>query len=63
MAKSKVSTCRDDSRIACAALLTLASILLFGCNRTQTAVDRSSEPGEVPYGTKIVFGQSGNSDA
>jgi len=51
------------SGIMCATLWTLTLISLAGCNRTQTAVDRSSEPVEVPYGTRIVFGQGGNSDS
>jgi hypothetical protein len=48
--------------LVCATLSTLTLISLAGCNRSQTAVDQSSSPPEVPYGTKIVFGQGGNSE-
>ena len=61
MAESKVSVFRSGSGAVCAALLILALISLAACNRTQT-VDRASEPAEVPYGTRIVFGQGGNSE-
>jgi hypothetical protein len=63
MARSKVSKFRTASGAVCALLLTLAPISLVSCNRTTTAVDRSSEPADVPYGTRITFGQGGNSDS
>ena len=60
MTGSKISPCRSASGIIRAPLLAL-TLLSLSCNRSPTA-DRSPEPAEVPYGTKIVFGQGGNSE-
>ena len=62
MSASRISTCRSASRIISAPFLALALISFVGCNRSPTAAERSSEPAEVPYGTRIVFGQGGNSE-
>ena len=62
MATSTVSRFRSASGFTCATLVTFALISLAGCNRSRTAADLSSEPAEIPYGTKIDFGQGGNSE-
>lgn len=62
MAGSRISAGRAASGVLGAPLLALALISLLGCNRSPTAADRSSELAQVPYGTRIVFGQGGNSE-
>jgi hypothetical protein len=63
MEGSKISMFQSVSATVYATLLTLALSSLAGCNRTQTAVDRSSDQTDVPYGTKITFEQGGNADS
>jgi hypothetical protein len=42
--------------------LLLALFALGGCNRSETNPDNSSGPAEVAFGTRITFGQGGNSE-
>ena len=60
MTGPRISTYRSASGIICVPLLALA-VISFGCNRS-TTTDRPAEPAEVSYGTRIVFGQGGNSE-
>jgi hypothetical protein len=63
MEKSKALTLFSACGLMGVTLWTLTLISLSGCNRPETAVDRASAPAEVPYGTKIIFGQAGNSES
>jgi hypothetical protein len=47
---------------AIVASLVLALFAIGGCNRSETSADNSSAPPEVAYGTRITFGQGGNSE-
>jgi hypothetical protein len=53
---------RSVSRFTSAPFLALALVSLAGCNRSARPEDQASLPPEVPYGTKIVFAQGGNSE-
>ena len=55
--------CRSVSRFSSAPLLAIALISLASCDRSPTAEDQAPLPPEVPYGTKIVFAQGGNSES
>lgn len=48
---------------AIVASLAVALFTITGCNRSETGADNSSAPPEVAYGTRIIFGQGGNSES
>jgi hypothetical protein len=57
--------CRATPNRLYSVFATFSALALFsigGCNRLPTAADRSPGPAEVPYGTRIGFGQGGNSE-
>jgi hypothetical protein len=55
----------NTKRLCAAFLATGAAVVLFslvGCNRSETVTNTSSGPAEIPFNTRITFGQRGSSE-